>query len=135
LVDAKAQQAEIRALRNNSGLNFENTLRGKLENVVTDPRLNRGWIPPEIAQAREVVAGTWPQNIMRWGSNFTGGGGGAGAMLSSMAGGAVGPVGHALPAVSLAANCWEIGWRGKVGPYRKHCGPALHWRRIAGCRA
>jgi hypothetical protein len=102
LVDTRAQQAEIRALRNNSGLNYENTLRGKLENIVTDPRLNRGWTAPEKAQAREVVAGTLPQNTLRFAGNYLGGGGGLGALASTYAGGAVlGPFGHALPAIGL----------------------------------
>lgn len=80
--------ADLRTSAAYSGLNADNTLRGRLASHVLDAAKVRGYTDAEKAALEAIPTGTWGNNLKRWGGNFLGGGGGLGAYLAS--GGAFG---------------------------------------------
>lgn len=88
-LDKRLAKAELRAAGDNSGMNLGNKIRQNATGMLTSAKESRGLGPVEIAALERVARGTPTQNILRFGSNLLGGGGGLGSTLLGV-GGAVG---------------------------------------------
>lgn len=102
-LDVKQFKAEMRAAAANSGLNVANTLRQRMVDIVTSPKLARQFSKPELSYMERIVYGTPAENLIRGVGNIAGGGGG---LLTGAAGGVgylvAGPAGAAsVPAVGI----------------------------------
>lgn len=81
------------ASKNNSGLNVGNDIRNSLNRLTKDRNteaIKSGFNPAEIAALRRITRGTIGSNLLRYGSNVLGGGGGIGSLV---AGGIIGGAG------------------------------------------
>jgi hypothetical protein len=112
-LDKLAEKADRQAAVANSGLNLDNTLRQRVNSLLSDPKKIRGFSDEERAALNEVAMGTPSRNAIRYASNLLGGGGGLGAVTAGLASGllgaaAGGPMGAALgtvpPVVGLLAK-------------------------------
>jgi hypothetical protein len=115
VIEAAKERAAGQAGGAHSGLNFENAYRQQL-NALTKPPLRgkgasiaqqEGFSPSEIAEIQRASRGTALPNIMRYGANAFGGGGGIGASAGAggigyLLGGPVAAV--ATPAAGLGAR-------------------------------
>lgn len=109
-------RAELRAAAANSGQNLGNTLRQRSADILTRPKDASGFSEAELAGLESVARGTTGRNTARALGNLLGGGGGMGAVVTSMAGagggGAVGGpigamVGAAAPVLGYGAKQLE----------------------------
>ena len=88
---------DVRTNAANSGLNLDNTIRGRVGDLLLDQKKLAGFSPQEIAALRQINEGTTGRNIIRDVGNSLGGGGGiAGPMIGMMAGGQTGSASNAL---------------------------------------
>jgi len=81
------------ALRNaaaGSGLNIDNTTRGKVASLLQSKKRSAGFNDDEIAALTKIVEGTPARNAMRYAGNILGGGGGLGAGVTGGAATGVG---------------------------------------------
>jgi hypothetical protein len=117
-LDKLAEKADRQAAVSNSGLNLDNTLRQRVNSLLSDPKKVRGFSDEEKAALNEVAMGTPSRNAIRYASNLLGGGGGLGAVTAGLASGLVGaaaggPIGAALgtvpPVVGLLAKKYSAG--------------------------
>jgi len=105
--------ADLRTGAAHSGLNPDNTLRGRVASHILNAKKIRGYDPEEIAMLEAIPTGTVPRNIMRYTGNLMGGGGGlgagtasglasAGAMAMGVPPGGAMALGSAVPVVGAA---------------------------------
>lgn len=80
------ERAEARAAAANSGRNFDNSLRQRVESFLENRRNVLGLNDAEIGLLDDVVRGSRTQNFLRSTGNLLGGGGGLGQMLTMGAG-------------------------------------------------
>ena len=120
-LDNLAEKADRQAAVAGSGLNVDNTLRQRVNSLLSDPKKVRGFSDEEKAALNEVAMGTPSRNAIRYASNILGGGGGLGAVTAGLASGllgaaAGGPIGGALgavpPVVGLLAKKYSAGATG-----------------------
>jgi hypothetical protein len=105
-LDKRIARAELRAAGAHSGMNLGNKLRQNAATMLLSGKESRGLLAPEIAALNAINKGTIGQNLLRFGSNALGGGGGLGSTLLGLgAGGAGYATGHpeaaALPFLGL----------------------------------
>jgi hypothetical protein len=103
-LDKLAEKADRQAAVANSGLNLDNTLRQRVNSLLSDPKKVRGFSDEERAALNEVAMGTPSRNAIRYASNLLGGGGGLGAVTAGLASGLLGaavggPIGGAVGAI------------------------------------
>lgn len=97
LVTGKLDKADRQAAVANSGLNIENTIRQRANDVLNSEKLQKGFTKAELAMIRKVAEGSKGRNTLRYVGNLLGGGGGLGAMLTgAIAGGMTGSSAPAL---------------------------------------
>lgn len=101
-VDKVLEKAERQAASAHSGGNYDNAVRRGFKNLLNNDKKIRGFTADERAGMEQIVRGGSGQNIARAGGKILGGGGGLGAMLTSVAGGHVAPPLAAAPAVGYA---------------------------------
>jgi hypothetical protein len=108
MLTGKLDKADRQAAVANSGLNMDNTIRQRANDILNSEKLQKGFSKLEIEMIRRVAEGDRTRNTVRFVSNLLGGGGGLGASLTS-AGGATlgtiigGPGGAAVGALGLPA--------------------------------
>jgi hypothetical protein len=109
----KLDKADRQAAVANSGLNIENSIRQRANDVLNSEKLQKGFTKGELAAIRKVAEGNVSRNTLRFVGNLLGGGGGLGAVISGGAGGAVGGMvggpagmvaGAAIPAIGMGAK-------------------------------
>lgn len=87
----KLDRAERQAAAANSGLNIENTIRQRANDILNSEKLQKGYTPGELALIRKVVEGNVGRETLRYVGNLLGGGGGLGALITgAVTGGAMG---------------------------------------------
>lgn len=107
-----------RAESTNSGMNLDNVIRQRVNTFLQNPKNLAGFSPDEIAMLQNVRAGTYTQDMLRWASNFVGGGGGMHAGLGAGAGALLGEYlmpgtagaifgATAVPAMGYGMKSWE----------------------------
>lgn len=105
--------AELKALAANSGRNFDNTLRGKIANLIVTQKGRAGFSPEEVAAIEKISTGNWGRNATRHIGNLLGGGGGLGQAMTGMGSAAIGNqvagapgaiVGAAAPVLGVVAK-------------------------------
>lgn len=101
-VDKVLQRAERQASSAHSGGNYDNSVRQGFKNLLNNDKKVRGFTADERAAMEQIVRGTTGQNIARAGGKLMGGGGGLGAMVTSVAGGHVAPPLAAMPMAGFA---------------------------------
>ena len=105
--------ADLRTGAAHSGLNPDNTLRGRVASHILNAKKIRGYDPEEIAMLEAIPTGTVPRNAMRYVGGLMGGGGGlgagvagglttTGAMAMGIPPGGAMAIGSAVPAVGAA---------------------------------
>lgn len=96
-------KAELRAAAAGSGMNVGNTMRQRMIDIVTSPKLARGFSQPELSYMERIAFGSPVENTLRAGSNVGGGGGGHMTGVAAGTGYALaGPAGAAaVPAVGI----------------------------------
>jgi hypothetical protein len=82
-LDQRMTKAYLRAKAANSGMNIANTIRQRMVDIASNPKLGRGLTPDEMDQVRQIAEGTPLENTMRHAGNILGGGGG---LLTAMYG-------------------------------------------------
>jgi hypothetical protein len=97
----KAARAELQAASANSGMNVENAIRQQTRQIVQRPDMMRRFTPEVQQQLRDIVEGNATVNTLRTIGNLLGGGGGLGAMVSSLLGSMAHPLGAFAPAVGF----------------------------------
>jgi hypothetical protein len=102
-LDKRLTAAELRAASSYSGLNLENQIRQRMAQVLSNPSLQRGYTPAELAEMAAITRGSNIGNIGRWARNLLGGGGGLGALATGGAGAGVGSYLGLDPATSAIA--------------------------------
>lgn len=111
-LSGKLDKAERQTAVANSGLNLDNTIRQRANDILNNEKLQKGFSKLEIEMIRRVAEGDKTRNTIRFVSNLLGGGGGLGMGLSGGAGAAIGTAliggsggaaigGFALPAAGL----------------------------------
>lgn len=110
-IDNAVDNATGTAAKNNSGLNVGNDIRGAINPLTKDQnKLARtsGYNQDEIDAMRNITRGTIGSNLLRYGGNVLGGGGGLGGLAM---GGAIGAAGTAAdgPAGALAGPAAMLG--------------------------
>jgi hypothetical protein len=90
LVTGKLDKADRQAAVANSGLNMDNTIRQRANDILNSEKLQKGFSKLEIEMIRRVAEGDRTRNTVRFVSNLLGGGGGLGAGLSGAGGAAAG---------------------------------------------
>jgi hypothetical protein len=101
LVDQKLLRAELRSASAHSGMGVTNQVRGRMADILINPKERRGFSDEELAQMEKIVYGTTGQNLLRGASNVLSGGGGVGStLLGIMTGGTFPALGMALRHVS-----------------------------------
>lgn len=95
-----------------SGLNLDNSIRGKLASFLENPANTAGFTKSEIDLLEGIVKGKTSTNALRWFGNYLGGGGGVGAALTGFGSAAVTgspwPLAAAVPAaVGFSAKIAE----------------------------
>jgi hypothetical protein len=84
------ERAQQDAAASNSGMNLDNRLRQRAKAFYGNEQNVLGYSDAELDMLHRIGSGTLPQNTLRWGSNFLGGGGGLGAQSTSAGGGILG---------------------------------------------
>lgn len=108
------EAADLRAAAANSGLNADNTIRGRVASMLLNPKQAAGYSADELAALREVAEGNLGRNSARYIGNILGGGGGLGAALTG-AGGAAGGLAAGGPVGAVAgAGLPALGYSAKV---------------------
>jgi hypothetical protein len=101
LVDQKLLRAELRSASAHSGMGVTNQVRGRMADILINPKERRGFRDEELAQMEKIVYGTTGQNLLRGASNVLAGGGGVGStLLGIMTGGTFPALGMALRGIS-----------------------------------
>lgn len=101
LVDSKLLRAELRSASAHSGMGVTNQVRGRMADILLNPKERRGFTDEELGQMEKIVYGTGGQNILRGASNVLSGGGGVGStLLGLMTGGTFPALGMALRKMS-----------------------------------
>lgn len=110
-------RADRRASAANSGLNLDNSIRGRLATFLENPANTAGFTKSEIDLLEGIVKGKTSTNALRWFGNMLGGGGGLGALVTGGLGGAAGSaatnsawgalLGVVPPAIGLGAKLAE----------------------------
>jgi hypothetical protein len=108
LVTGKIDKADRQAAKANSGLNLDNTLRQRADDILSSDKLKKGYSPFELEMFRRVVDGDRTTNTLRFVANILGGGGGLGMSVGGTIGAAAGaalggPIGAAVGAVGAPA--------------------------------
>jgi hypothetical protein len=86
LIDDMITKATDRASTSGTGGNVENAIRQNLRKILDSKRLSRGFTKDELAAIRQVVKGSWKQNVLRQFGILSPR---TGALMQSIAGGAV----------------------------------------------
>jgi hypothetical protein len=108
------EAADLRSKAANSGLNADNTIRGRVASLLLNPKQAAGYSADELAALRQVTEGTVGRNAARYIGNILGGGGGLGAALTG-AGGAAGGLAAGGPIGAVAgAGLPALGYSAKV---------------------
>ena len=110
-LSGKVDQADRQAAVANSGLNIENTIRQRANDVLNSEKLQKGFTKGELAAIRKVAEGNVGRNTLRYVGNLLGGGGGLGAMLTGAITG--GAMGSATPSL-IGAGAMGVGLGAKV---------------------
>jgi hypothetical protein len=97
----KTYRAELRASSANSGMNTGNTIKQRLTDILTTPKLRRGLTKEQIELAERIVRGNKTENVLRLVGNALGGGGGGAALASSAVGGTAAAVSTGDPSAFL----------------------------------
>lgn len=101
LVDTKLLKAELRSASAHSGMGTTNQVRGRMADILINPKERRGFTQDELGQMEKIVYGTTGQNMLRGASNVLSGGGGVGStLLGLMTGGTFPALGMALRRIS-----------------------------------
>lgn len=105
-VEDKLRNAELQAASANSGQNINNATRQKLRPLLTSKKGQRGFTESEQAAIEQAVRGSPIGNVLRYGGNLLGGGGGIGQLATGLGGmWATGsPFGLGLPLAGRAAK-------------------------------
>jgi hypothetical protein len=78
-----------------------NQVRGRMADILLNPKERRGFTDDELGQMEKIVYGTTGQNLLRGASNVLSGGGGVGStLLGLMTGGTFPALGMALRGAS-----------------------------------
>jgi hypothetical protein len=107
-LSGKLDRAERQAAAANSGLNLDNTIRQRANDILNRDKLQTGYTKAELKLLRRVVDGDKSTNTLRFAANILGGGGGLGMSVGGTigaAGGAAlgGPLGAAIGAIGAPA--------------------------------
>jgi hypothetical protein len=96
--EKQRRDAELDAAAAYSGMNIDNRLRQKVNEILKSEKLSAGFSPAEIKEMELFSAGkTHSRNIRRWFGNLLGGGGGLGANVTAgVASGLAGAAGYKL---------------------------------------
>jgi len=84
LLAGKVERAADSAGKANSGLNLDNQLRQRIDEILARPKEGRGFTEREIAFLRSISRGEFGENAARYVGNLLGGGGGLGAALTGI---------------------------------------------------
>jgi hypothetical protein len=98
------ERAQGQAAASNSGRNFDNLVRQKVNAFLSDEHNLLGFSPQEIGMLKAVRDGTATQNHLRYVANLLGGGGGWGQASTATRGGAAGVVGGLLSGLDPLAS-------------------------------
>jgi len=77
-ITGKLDKADRQASAANSGVNIDNAIRQRANDILNSEKLMQGYTPEEIAALRSVVDGNATRNTLRFVGNLFGGGGGLG---------------------------------------------------------
>jgi hypothetical protein len=77
-ITGKLDKADRQASAANSGVNIDNSIRQRANDILNSEKLMQGYTPEEIAAIRAIVDGTATRNTLRFVGNLFGGGGGLG---------------------------------------------------------
>lgn len=77
-ITGKLDKADRQASAANSGVNIDNSIRQRANDILNSEKLMQGYTPEELAAIRAIVDGTATRNTLRFVGNLFGGGGGLG---------------------------------------------------------
>lgn len=107
---------DIRTNAANSGLNLDNTIRGRVGDLLLNKKALAGFSPEEVATLRQVNEGTFARNSLREVGNSLGGGGGiAGPLIGLGAGSATGSATNALIGALIGVGVPATGRAARLG--------------------
>jgi hypothetical protein len=99
----KNASAELRSSAANSGLNYSNSIKSKLTSWLESRWGQRA--PDEVQEAvRQLIEGNVGSNTLRYISNYLGGGGGLGALGTTLSGGVAGALSGGGAVTPIAAG-------------------------------
>lgn len=107
------EAADLRAGAANSGLNLDNSVRGRIASLLLNPKAAAGFSAEERGLLEEVAKGTPTRNAIRYVGNLLGGGGGLGTAV--VGGGAGLYSGSAAIAAALSVGLPVAGFAAKRG--------------------
>jgi hypothetical protein len=108
LIAGKLDRGDRQAAVANSGLNMDNAIRQRANDILNSEKLQKGFSKFEIEMIRRVAEGDKTRNTVRFVGNLLGGGGGLQASVSGAIGATIGsfiggPAGAAIGATGVPA--------------------------------
>jgi hypothetical protein len=109
-IDTALEKAELQAGSAHSGQNIDNATRQKIKEILTNPKLSRGYDQTELAAMRRIVKGTFVGDVPRFLGNLLGGGGGLGMVVGTGTGAYTGAMLHGASGAAIGATVPVLGY-------------------------